>query len=206
MPTLKLSYFDVHGGRGEAARLALSLGGIAFEDDRVAGTDWGRRKPEAPYGGLPVLSVDGEIVAQSNAINRYVGKLAGLYPAEPWQAAVCDEVMDAVEDMVAKMGATFSMPDEQKKLQREALVASPMPVYFKQLERRLEGRSFFGGERLSIADLKVFAWIRSLKSGVLDHVPRDLVDRLAPELSAHCERVRNHAGIRAYYAKHGVTG
>ena len=34
MAKLKLTYFDFHGGRGEPARLALSIGGIAFEDDR----------------------------------------------------------------------------------------------------------------------------------------------------------------------------
>ena len=45
MPKLKLTYFDFHGGRGEPARLALSIGGIPFEDDRVAPSDWpGARK------------------------------------------------------------------------------------------------------------------------------------------------------------------
>ena len=80
MAKLKLTYFDFHGGRGEPARLALSIGGIAFEDDRVQTSDWERRKGDTPFGALPVLEVDGQIVAQSNAINRYVGKLADLYP------------------------------------------------------------------------------------------------------------------------------
>src|SRR6266850_1924595 len=77
MAKLKLTYFDFHGGRGEPARLALAIGGIVFEDDRVAFADWGRRKANTPFGGLPLLEVDGEIIAQSNGINRYVGKLAG---------------------------------------------------------------------------------------------------------------------------------
>ena len=93
MPKLKLTYFDFHGGRGETARLALSLAGIPFEDDRVPGADWPRRKPSTPFGSLPVLEVDGAIVTQSNGINRYVGKLADLYPSDPWQAALCDEAM-----------------------------------------------------------------------------------------------------------------
>ena len=46
MPKLKLTYFDIHGGRGEPARLALSIGGIPFENDRVAPSDWLARKPE----------------------------------------------------------------------------------------------------------------------------------------------------------------
>ena len=94
MAKLKLTYFDFHGGRGEPARLALSIGGIAFEDDRVQPSDWERGKADTPFGALPVLEVDGQTLAQSNAINRYVGKLTDLYPSDAWQAALCDEVME----------------------------------------------------------------------------------------------------------------
>ena len=44
MPKLKLTYFDINGGRGEPARLALSIGGIPAEDDRVAPSDWLARR------------------------------------------------------------------------------------------------------------------------------------------------------------------
>ena len=40
MAKLKLTYFDFDGGRGEPARLALHIGGIAFEDHRISGKDW----------------------------------------------------------------------------------------------------------------------------------------------------------------------
>jgi glutathione S-transferase len=86
MAKIKLTYLDFHGGRGEPARLALSIAGIPFEDDRVPYADWPRRKPTAPFGHLPVLEVDGQLLTQSNTINRYVGKLANLYPSDPWQA------------------------------------------------------------------------------------------------------------------------
>ena len=36
MPQLKLTYFDFHGGRAEPARLAMAIGGIAFEDHRFS--------------------------------------------------------------------------------------------------------------------------------------------------------------------------
>ena len=36
MSQLKLTYFDMHGGRGEPARLAMAIGGIDFEDSRFA--------------------------------------------------------------------------------------------------------------------------------------------------------------------------
>src|SRR5438552_10509416 len=47
MAKLKLTYFDFDGGRGEPARLALHIGGIAFEDHRISGKDWpGFRRSE----------------------------------------------------------------------------------------------------------------------------------------------------------------
>jgi glutathione S-transferase len=208
MTKLKLTYFDFHGGRGEPARLALSIGRIPFEDDRVQFSDWERRKAETPFGALPVLEVDGKVLAQSNAINRFAGKLANLYPSDPWQAALCDETMDAIEDITNKIVATLFIPEEEKKTQRKALVEGPIPYYLERLQRRLEahGGRYFADDHLSIADLKVFVWIRQLKSGVLDHVPTDLPDRIAPRLVEHYERVKNEAGVKAYYSKHGKAG
>jgi prostaglandin-H2 D-isomerase / glutathione transferase len=208
MPTLKLTYFDFHGGRGEPARLALSIGGIPFVDDRVAPSHWERRKPKTPFGTLPVLEVDGQTLAQSNAINRYVGKLTDLYPTDAWQAALCDEVLAAGEDINTKLAATLFLPDEEKKTQRKALVDGPVPLYLSRLQQRLEahGGQYFAADHLTVADLKVFVWIRYLKSGILDHVPADLSDHVAPKLVEHYERVKNDPRVRAYYAKLGVTG
>jgi glutathione S-transferase len=203
---LKLTYFDFHGGRGEPARLALSVGGIPFEDDRVQFSDWERRKADTPFGALPVLERDGQILAQSNAINRYVGKLTDLYPSDPWQAALCDETMEAVEDISSMIVATLFLPEEEKKAQRKTLVEGPLPFYLTRLQRRLEERGghYFAADRLSVADLKVFVWIRHLKSGALDHVPTDLVDGIAPKLVEHYERIKNEPRVKAYYARHGA--
>ena len=200
---LKLTYFDIDGARGEAARIALSIGGIPFEDDRVTFQDWPRRKPETPFGALPVLDADGKILAQSNTINRYVGKLADLYPSDPWQAALCDEAMDAVEDIGTQIERTFDMPDDEKKRRREALVSGPIALFLSRLAQRLaaNGGRYFADNRLTVADLKVFLWVRHLRSGNLDHVPTDLIDRVAPELVAHFSRINEDPGVKAYYAR-----
>ena len=120
MAKLKLTYFDFHGGRGEPARIALSMGGIPFEDERVKGTDWERRKPGTPFGALPLLEKDGEILAQSNAINRYVGRLTNLYPSDPWQAALCDEIMEAVEDITRRLTRLPLRPREDASILGQA--------------------------------------------------------------------------------------
>jgi glutathione S-transferase len=206
MTNLKLSYFDFHGGRGEPARLALSMGGIAFEDDRVAFADWERRKEATPFGSLPVLEVDGKTLSQSNAINRYVGRLVDLYPSDCWQAALCDEAMDAVEDVLSEIAPTMFLPEEEKKARREALAAGPIPFYLTRLQQRLEahGGRYFANDRLTVADLKVALLVRQLKSGVLDYMPSDLPDRVSPKLVEHYRRTMSEHGVSAYYAKHDV--
>jgi prostaglandin-H2 D-isomerase / glutathione transferase len=207
MAKLKLTYFDFHGGRGEVARIALHMAGIAFEDDRVKLADWPTKKPTTPFGGLPLLEVDGRQLAQSNGINRFVGKLAGLYPEDPFQAACCDEVMDAIEEIGTKIAATIQMPDgDEKRTRRHELAERSIPFYLRAFADRLSlrGGTWFADDRLTVADLKVFLWVRHLKSGVLDHIPADLPDRVAPALVEHWLRVKGDPRVAAYYGMRGI--
>ena len=206
MPKLRLSYFDFHGGRAEPARLALHLGGIAFEDNRLSYADFGEFRKTTPFGQVPALDVDGVQVTQSDAINRYVGKLTGLYPTDPFQALLCDEVAYVVEDAGVKMGPTFRMTGEAQKEARLTLVNGSMPVYLGWLQKQLlaHGGDFFADNRLTVADLKVFVDVRGLNSGRLDHVPTDLVERVAPALNAHALRIAALPVVAAYYAKYGL--
>ena len=208
MPKLKLTYFDFHGGRGEPARLALSIGGIVFEDDRVPPSDWERRKPNTPFGALPVLEVDGQTLAQSNAINRYVGKITDLYPTDAWQAAFCDEAMEAVEDISTKLAATFFPPEQEKKAQRKALVDGPLPFYLGRLQQRLEahGGRYFAADRLTVADLRYSYGSGTLSPGSLIIFPPICPIASRPSWSSTMSGFKNDPRVQAYYAKHGVTG
>lgn len=203
MPQLKLNYFDFHGGRAEPARIALHLGGIAFEDHRFSFAEFAEFRKRTPFGQVPTLEVDGVHVTQCDAINRYAGKLAGLYPTDPLQALFCDEVMYVVEEASVRLGPTFRMTGDEQKAARLALVNGPMPVYLAWLQAQLQahGGEFFADNRLTMADLKVFVDVRGLNSGRLDHVPTDLVERVAPALNAHMARIANLPGVQAYYAQ-----
>ena len=163
-------------------------------------------RKSTPLGQVPVLHVDGVQVTQSDAITRYVGKLAGLYPADPFQALLCDEVMDGVEDANVKMGTTFGMTGDALKEARTALVNGPLPLYLGWLQSQLQahGGAYFADNRLTIADLKVFVYVRSLNSGRLDHVPSDLVEKTAPQLNAHLQRIAQTPAVAQYYAKFGL--
>lgn len=206
MSQLKLTYFDFHGGRGEPARLALHIGGIAFEDKRFAGADFAEVRQSTPLGQVPTLHVDGVQVTQSDAITRYVGKLTGLYPTDAYQALLCDEVLDAVEDANIKLGNTFGLKGDALKEARTALINGPLPLYLGWLQSQLQahGGEYFADNRLTVADLKVFVFVRGLNSGHLDHVPTDLVERIAPALNAHQQRIAQTPAVAQYYAKFGA--
>ena len=203
MSQLKLTYFDIHGGRGEPARLAFHIGGVAFEDHRFAFSEFAELRKSTPFGQVPVLHVDGVLVTQSDAITRYAGKLAGLYPQDAYQALLCDEVLDVVEDAQIKMGPTYGMTGDALKQAREALVEGPLPLVLRWLQAQLEahGGTYFADNRLTIADLKVFVYVRGLNSGRLDHVPTDLVEKLAPQLNAHARRIARTPAVARYHAK-----
>ena len=205
MDAPKLTYFDFAGGRAEPARLAFHLGGIAFEDYRFAPAEFAEVRKSTPLNQVPTLQISGEQVTQSDAITRYAGKLAGLYPEDPVQALYCDEVMSALEDVTIRIGNTFGLAGDALKSAREALAADLLPRYLRWLDSRLEahGGEYLADRRLTIADLKAFVLLGWLASGKLDHIPTDLVDTVAPKLAAYVARIAAIPAIAAWYEVRG---
>lgn len=205
MDKLKLTYFDFSGGRAEPARLAMHIGGIPFEDYRFAASDFSEVRKATPLNQVPTLHVNDVQITQSDAITRYVGKLAGLYPEDDFQALLCDEAMGALEDITIKIGASFGMAGDELKKARDALVTGALPRYLQWLQNQLEshGGEFLADNRLTIADLKAFVMLRWLASGKLDHIPGDLIETVAPKLNDYMNRVANVPAIAQYYANCG---
>ncbi|KAF0706732.1 hypothetical protein As57867_006685, partial [Aphanomyces stellatus] len=146
-PTLKLTYFAISTGRAEVVRLALAI---------VAGCE-----THVPFQQMPVLTVNGEAVAQNVAIARYVGTLAGLYPsANPLEAARVDEIFLAVEDIRSVLLGLLSIQDEAaRKAEGEKISATTLPQAFGLLDARLTAKSKgtpYLLDNLSLADLDVY--------------------------------------------------
>jgi glutathione S-transferase len=115
---------------------------------------------------------------------------------------LCDEIMDVCEDISTRIGNTINLPDAAKKQAREELAAERIPRYLAQLQSRLQaaGGEFFADARLTVADLKVFTLVRWLRGGMLDHIPTDIVDRHAPLLVKHVDRITAQPKVAEYYA------
>ena len=188
------------GGRGEPIRIALHAAGIDFEDHRISFDEFLKTREQMRFNCAPVLELDGVEVTQSNAMLRYVGKMAGLYPEDATQALYCDEAMDAVEDLLHQIVSTFGLEGDALKAARQKLVDGWLTIFVTGLGEILErGGDYIADNRLTVADLKVYVQTRSLRSGTLDHVPTDLVDRLAPNLVEHEERIANDPVVTSYY-------
>jgi glutathione S-transferase len=202
MAQTTLTYFDFSSSRGEDCRLALHLAGVPFVDERLKPAEWQQRKPHTPFGALPVLTVEGHPpLAQTNAILRLIGREHGLLPADPWQAARHEAIMDAVEDLRQHMGPLARIKDEaEKRRAREEAAAGYLPTWAAQIERQIGAGPFVGGERIGVADLKLFVAMTPYLRGSIDFVPPTVFDG-APRLKALFEAVKNHPSVVAWYAR-----
>ncbi len=202
MPRYKLTYFDFDGGRAESIRIALHSAGIEFEDHRISFQEFVEMRETTPFNAVPVLEIDGAAITQTNAIGRYVGKLAGLYPEDDLQALYCDEVTSVFEDISHQVGPTFGLEGDVLRAAREKLVDGWLTTFLRGLDQLLTrgGGGYFADNRLTMADLKSFVQTRSLSKGVLDHVPSDIVQSVAPGLAEHLKRMEAEPIVTAYYA------
>lgn len=75
--------------------------------------------PAVPFGQLPILEVDGVVIPQSLAQLRYVGKIGGLYPTDPMEAAFCDAAADTFTDVYRPMRNSYDEKDEAKKVMQK---------------------------------------------------------------------------------------
>jgi len=197
----RLIYFDAPVSRGEECRLALHLAGVDFEDVRIKFEAWPALKPQTPYGAMPVYELPGRPpLAQTNAILLLIGRAHGLHPADEFEAARHEAMMQHVEDLRANVGPTLRMADEGKKAAREALAAGYMPAWAQTAEKNITGAPFFGGEKINVVDLKLHMAVRWFIGGKVDHIPATIFAGYPKLMRVH-DAVRDHPGVKSWYAK-----
>jgi len=199
----KLTYFDAPVSRGEECRLALHLAGVDFLDNRLGRDAWMALKPMSPFGSVPIFEMEGHPpLAQSNAILELIGRLHGLHPADPHEAARHLEMMCHVEDLRGQLNPTMRMADgDEKRQAREALATGYLPLWAANTEKHLLGDGpFFAGDQLHVVDLKLHMAVRWLAGGAVDHIPATIFAPY-PRLNRIHDAVRDHAGVKAWYAK-----
>ncbi len=202
MTKLKLTYFDFPSSRGEECRLALTVAGVDFEDNRVPRGEWSSVKATTPFGSVPTLEEEGRpALFECNAILTLIGRRFGLLPTEDdWEAARHEAVLSSCEAMRTKISATMGLKDpEEVKRQRLELAEGPLPTWATNMEKQIQG-PFVGGEKIGVADIKLYMIVGWIKKGILDHMPTDVFDRFE-KLEAVYQGVKNHPAVVAWYAR-----
>jgi len=182
MPTYKLHYFNIRG-RAEVARLIMAHANVEYEDYRFEFNDFATIKANYPLGQVPVLEVDGKMLAQSRAINRFLAKKYGLAGKDAMEQAKVDMYVDCLEDLIPKIRpAVREYMTNQRNQQDTELVLihevaeKHLVPYIQLIEKHLEknGSGFLVGNSLTWADIEHFSFFSALiemKPDLLSDVP-----------------------------------
>ena len=122
MTDIKLTYFNARG-RAEIIRLILAYSGQEYEDCRlqwgllwyilyififiIYTEDMASLRPSLPYGQLPILEYNGEVLCQSITIARFLAKQFGLAGDTSLESALADEVVDSITDIFDVIAQTI---------------------------------------------------------------------------------------------------
>jgi glutathione S-transferase len=205
----RLVYFSVPG-RAEASRIALSLSGIEWEDAEVNGEEFSKLKKEGklPWGMLPILQTSKGTIAESSAILRYAGKIAGLIPDDSFQAAKADEFIDGMGPIARAMDTTFGIQDDHERIRLRKQLFEPdgaatkaLKLYDKKIKDSKSGWAADTDE-MSIADLKLFTELFAFFSGNYDGIEKSMLMDYKNLLNYH-HKVANEERIKNHYR--GIT-
>tara|TARA_B110000967_G_scaffold198671_1_gene232051 strand:+ start:257 stop:949 length:693 start_codon:yes stop_codon:yes gene_type:complete len=183
---LKLIYFNLPFWRAEISRLPLFIANIDFEDFRPSNEEWDYAKVNGkmrdgtiiPFRELPVLSINGQSVAQTMAIARICGKLGGMYPEDIIEAGRVDQIIIAVENINALLSPSMREKDPvKKKAMRQELTSNELPKYLGYLQDVFDTNNseWFVGSDMTTADLAVWSLLGWIASGVIDDISVEVI-------------------------------
>jgi len=147
-----------------------------------------------PNGRIPLLELeDGRVLAESNAILFHLARDSALWPSDPFEQAqvlqwmffeqYSHEPYLAVLRFWTFAGQLAERPPEEVAERRRRGEAA-----LDVMESHLASRSFFVGERYSIADIALYAYTHVAEEGGFDLRRRDVLrgwlDRVAKQPGA----------------------
>jgi len=201
----KFTYFDTPG-YGQPIRYLFALSGAPFEEVRLPLGD--RKLPQElketlPWGQVPILEFNGKKLAQSSAITRYVARKFGFAGADDFEAAKCDEYVDACKDFIDQCRGFFLEQDADKKAAvLKTLDDTTTPLFYSRFEKILKanGSGWLVGSKVTWTDLYFINFLeiaRAMASGK-NHL--DTGDY--PLVKALFDRVLSLPQIKTYREEH----
>jgi prostaglandin-H2 D-isomerase / glutathione transferase len=205
----ELIYFD-SPGYAEPTRLCLEISGVPWKNTTV---DWDgfqalKEAGELPWGYLPVLKTPQGTIAESNALMRYAGTLAGLEPEDLFVRGKVDEILDMIQGWRTSFTPTFYIDDLDEKIAaRKALFVEggKIDLGLKDLESLIIASTtgwIANTPNMTLADVKAFLNTFMMFSGQFDGIDASMLEPY-PELLNYHQHVSNDSRIKAYYDRDG---
>lgn len=200
-PKYKLIYFNARG-RAEHIRFIFAYAGVEYTDERVPREKWPEFKKKMPFAMVPVLEIDGKLVAQSNAIARHLAKEYNLTGKDDWEALQCDILVDTLSDVKQALMQYRAENDPVKKEERKVvLMKETIPFYMKKFETILNDNNGFSvGKSITWADFVFAASLESFEC----IFGKDALDKY-PALKTLKDKVFNLPGIKEWIEKRPPT-
>jgi glutathione S-transferase len=204
--TYQLIYFELKG-RAETARLLFLAAGQEYKETQLTFQEWPERKAQLPFKQAPVLEVTHSgkttVIAQSNAIERFIANKFNLFGKDDLERARVDMINEQSVDIFNALlpgyvAAYMKSADlDFRKSELEKTLSETAPEKLKQIEvlfaanqKESSNSGFLVGDSLTYADLKLvstYDWFRDRRDEILDKVPL---------LKEHFNTVRNHPKLK----------
>lgn len=178
MPTYKLTYFNLRG-RAELIRWIFVQASVEYEDIRITKEQWAEMKSTTPNGSIPILEVDGKVLAGSGPIARYVAEQHGLAGENDVENAQIAGIDDLLTDATNRFSKYWFEKDEAFKEQiKKDINEKHLPFYLTYLEKQIttnaapEGWLF--GKKVTYVDLRLvmmLEYIQMFNDKILESYP-----------------------------------
>jgi glutathione S-transferase len=205
-----LIYFAARG-RAELIRLLLAEAAVDYQEHPLGKgtpplngrpTDFQALKATGalPFEAVPVWEEPGGLrLAQSIAIANHIARNHGLHGTTPIEAAQCDQMLGAYDDVRGELRKLYPATPEQRVALREELGSKTLPRWLGFLDRLLktnrDAAGFVVGDAMSVADVALYYLLESIR----DNGWAAAVDRY-PALAAFEARIAARPRIAAYRA------
>ena len=165
---LKLCYFNGKG-LAETSRLLLAFAGVDYEDFRYpiemkSGTkvefdnDKKDGKLVKSLNKLPYLEINGDIICQSKAIERFISKKYGMMGDSDIEEAKIDSICETIRDFKTEYQSVRKLKEEEKESGMNKWFNETLPMKLEVLDV-LIGNVYSVGNKVSLADISIFSFI-----------------------------------------------
>lgn len=214
---MKLTYFN---GRGlaETSRILFAISGEEYEDFRypLEIIDWAThdmKKEEfeqdkkdgkllGSLNKLPSLELDGVVIPQSKAIERFLAGRFNLMGENSVQAATIDSICECVRDFKDMYQKVRALPEEEKDEGMKEWFTVTLVEKLGLLENLLSEGGFSVGGKLSLADVVLFSFITQFFD---NHEASYNATLATPKLRAIVDTVASHEKVIEWIEKRPKT-